>query len=658
MPAIGLPSYSGQTSGLYGNATTRGRIAGGLAGGLSYPSPFFDIAHTYLPESVSKMFKFCRYYFFTQPIINAIIFKLSEYAVTDLIFEHDDPKIVSLWTEFYNDQLQYRRTQVEYGLDYHTYGNSFSSPSFPFIKYLICSVCKHKATAESLYKSWVYQNHAFKLTCPKCKSVEPAHVEDIYPKDPHRSRRVRWNPEDMNLDDNEITGESTYYYNPPAHFRNDIIAGKKAFVSKIPQVFLASAKINSPVRFNEHMLFHMKRATLANKDRGWGFPLLLPLLKDAFYLTIMQKAQEQILLEHLVPLRVMFPQPGSGSSDPYTSVNLVEWKEHVGVEIARWRRVPSYIPILPLPVGNQTFGGDGKSLMLTPEMAQVIDKITWGAGVPREFVQGGLSYSGSSVSMRMLENAFIGYLTQQKQHARWTMDLVATHLGWPKANLRFKRFKLADDIQRKAYRVQLNQLGVISKTTLAADDDIDLKTENVHKMREAREDLEITKNQQLTQAEAAGEAMLVTTKYQVKAQQAQQTAATAPPAPGEAGGAEQGAAPGGQGGQSAEPIPQAEGQDPMAATQSQLGVNAQPGLDISKMAFMQAQQISQMPPSSQATAIQNLEATNPELGGMVRQILASMGVKVPSAQAAAGVPGVDMRPLPEQRPPRRTNSPV
>ena len=92
------------------------------------------------------------------------------------------------------------------------------------------------------------------------------------------------------------------------------------------------------------------------------------MLKDAFYLQLMKKAQEAILLEHIVPLRVMFPQAASGTTDPFTTVNLVDWKEQVSAEIARWRYDHNYIPVLPLPIGNQSIGGDGKALLMSNEM--------------------------------------------------------------------------------------------------------------------------------------------------------------------------------------------------------------------------------------------------------------------------------------------------
>lgn len=52
-------------------AQTRGRIHGSPVQGVNYPSPFFDIAHTYLPVTVKQLFRWCRYYFLTNPLINA-----------------------------------------------------------------------------------------------------------------------------------------------------------------------------------------------------------------------------------------------------------------------------------------------------------------------------------------------------------------------------------------------------------------------------------------------------------------------------------------------------------------------------------------------------------------------------------------------------------
>lgn len=633
-------------------ASTRGRIQGSTQG-VNYPSPFFDVAHTYLPQTVKAMFRWCRYYFLTNPLVNATVFKLSEYPITDIIIDHESPEVVARWTEYFQDHLRYRAFQVETGLDYHCYGNMMTSLGFPFEKYLECQRCHFKEQAKKIRSAWNYSNNEFRLTCPKCGNVAPAIPNDTYFKNASGIKTIRWNPEDVEVTYNDITGVSTYFYNIPPLVKNDVTVGKKDVVEVIPQVFLQAIKEGKGVLFNKENFFHLKRATLANQDRGWGIPLLLPVLKDTFYLQIMKKAQEAILLEHIVPLRILFPQAASGTSDPYTSINLVDWRDHVGQEIARWRLDNNYIPIMPLPLGNQTIGGDGKALMLTSEIQQWSEQIMVGMGVPREFLIGGMSYAGTNVSMRMLENAFIGYILRQKQLARFIMKSVAAYMDWPEAKIRFKPFKMADDIQRKAYLFQLNQANKVSDKTLLADADLSQKEEDEIMLNESDGRFEAMKKQQLAMAEIQGESQSIMMKYQVKAQQAQQQAMVAGQAPGEPGGPDAAAAQQGAPGA-------AQGSDPMQQMQSGLngGQQMQPGMagvDLPSMAQAQANLIATLSVQQQAFAISNLRNQSPELATMVEQILAQKQQGQEGAGPAGQGPGpqVDMRPLPEQKGPRR-----
>lgn len=626
-------------------AANRGRISGSATQGVNYPSPFFDLAHTYLPTTVKQMFRFCRYYFMTNPLVNATVFKLSEYPITDIIIEHSNAKVRRRWEEYFFDHLRYRPFQIECGLDYNTFGNAFVSPSFPFHKYITCKSCGWSDQAQQVRDKWVFTNFQFRLTCPSCGHIGEAATKDHYYRNASGIKFVRWNCEDIEVNYNDITGESTYFYTVPGPLKNDIIIGKKDVVEAIPQIFIQALRQRKGVVFNKNSLFHLKRPTLAWQDRGWGTPLILPVLKDVFYLQIMKKAQEAILVEHIVPLRVLFPQAASGTSDPFTSVNLVDWKDQVAAEIARWRFDSNYIPILPLPLGQQSIGGDGRALLLFNEMQQMSEHIIMGMGVPREFLQGGLSYSGSNVSMRMLENQFISYMNFHRNMARWAMKTVANYMDWPECGIRFKPFKMADDLQRKAYTFQLNQAGKISDTTLLADADLDMEDENELMSSEAAQRLDATKRQQLAMAEVQGEQQLIMMKYQAKAQQAQQEAMQAAAAPGAPGGPEGQLSPQ-QAEQTAQSVPE-QAQSPLGGGEGQ---QQQPGIDITQMAQAYAQQISQLPPDQQQMALQAIAAQSAQLAHLVQQLMGSIGQQPPQDH------GVDQRPLPEQRPPTRQNA--
>ncbi len=675
--SFGGPSFGAAR---FQTGLTRGRVGGFRANqqAVTYPSPFFDIAHTYLPTTVKQLFQFCRYYYLTNPLINAIVQKLSEYPVTDIVVDHEDPKVVQKWTEYFENTARIRPFQVECGLDYNCYGNCAVSLSFPFQKYLKCKNCGFSEQAKKIRNNWTYTSHEFRMSCPKCGHTGPAHPKDWYYPDASGIRPVRWNVEDIEVNYNQITGEYTYFYTIPAPIRADITLGKKDVVEGMPQIFLQAIRQQKGVVFSKANFFHLKRATIAWQDRGWGIPLILPVLKDAFYLQIMKKAQEAILVEHIVPLRVLFPQAASGTSDPFTTINLTEWRDQVAAEIARWRFDNNYIPIMPLPLGNQSIGGDGKALLLQGEMQQLGEHIIMGMGVPREFLQGGMSYAGTNVSMRMLENAFISYIGRQRQLVTWMMKMVAHFMQWPEVGIRFKPFKMADDLQRKSYLFQLNQAQKISDKTLLADADLDLDEENEIMIRESAKRVEATKKSQLAMADIQGESQLIMMKYQAKAQKAMMEDQAGPQAPGEPGGPEgpvgmagaagaaQVAQAGGQGGAppggppvspqavaALGPAPAGAAGSVPAEAQSLLGgggEEGQPGVDIIQMAEMYAAQILEMPPDQQSHALMALEAQSPELAQMVQQFM----TVIQGGQAGQHLQsGVDDRPLPEKLPARR-----
>ena len=648
-------------------ASTRGRIQGSPSNGMNYPSPFFDIGHTYLPVTVKALLRWCRYYFMTNPLLNAGTFKMAEYPVTDLLIEHENPSVQKRWSEYFHEHFMYPAFQIEVGLDYFTYGNAFITIYYPVRKWLKCRQCGHQDHEADLRSNYIFTNFEFRLTCPRCGHVGTADVKQQYLKNASEIRLVRWNPEDVEIDVNDITGAVDYYYIIPPAMKNDITVGKKSVVGEIPQIFIQAVRENKGVKFAPDNFFHLKRPSLANLDRGWGTPLLLPVLKDAYYLQIMKKAQEAILLEHIIPLRILFPQAGSASSDPYTTINLTQWREHVAGEIARWRYDPNYIPVMPLPVGHQTLGGDGRALLLSGEIQQWSDHLVVGMGVPREFIFGGMSYAGTNVSMRMLENAFLRYISRHLALSKFVMKSVSKYMDWPEATCKFKPFKMADDLQRKMFLLNVNAQGKISDTSFLAECDYDQSEENKIMLRENKERLEALKDQQVAQAEAQGEAMLVNAKYQAKMNQVMMQAQQAPVAPGEPGGPEQqmqGGGPGGQGAQG-EPIPggqPAEQMQPQAQQseqgyfQQQVGSplnmgqdmqsNQMMNIDLPSMAMQQARMIIQLPPEQQQTAIQNLEQQSPELAELVRQYLTQL-------QPQSGGGGVDMRPQPNVYPERR-----
>jgi hypothetical protein len=239
-------------------------------------------------------------------------------------------------------------------------------------------------------------------------------------------------------------------------------------------------------------------------------------------------------------------------------------------------------------------------------------------------------------------------------------------------------------MQRKSYLFQLNQGNKISDTTLLADADLEIEEENDIMMQEAARRLAAVKKQQLAMAEIQGESQIIMMKMQAKAQQAMQQAQTQPSAPGEPGAAQPGPMSPQQVGQLAAsaqappPLPSLppsteEGTPSVpASAQSTLSqdqdLGTTPGgeklpVDIIQLAEAYAKQITQLDPDMQESALNALAAQSQDLADLVSEFLAreqsaqqDQAVAAPMFGAATGGPatgGVDQRPLPDARAPRR-----
>jgi hypothetical protein len=660
----------------------------------------------YLPASFKTMLKWCRYYFLTNPTINTVVYKMAEYPVTDLILDDDNKKLAEKWSTFFKDTVHFKKFLVEVGLDYGAYGNAFVSIHYPFHKYLVCKNCGHAEKASK--QKYKFRSFKFEGECNRCGHHGEFKQKDMYVASYRDVRMIRWNPEHITIQHNDATEESLYYYKIPAKLQNDIRLAKRHVLENIPKAFISAVEKNKALLFNRDNIYHMKRPTIADKDKGWGLPMILPVLKDVYYLQILRKAQEAIAVEHAVPLRILFPSANSASSDPYSTVNLNTWKAKIESEIMRWRLDNNYIPVMPVPVGSQSLGGDGRALMLAQEYRVWEETIITGMGVPIEFVKGGLSFSGSSVSLRMLENHFLDQKADHEELAHFIMEKVGAFLGWqPIKNVRFKRFKMADDLQRSAFNLQLNQSAKISDRSLLEESDWDADQESERIEGETKRRLEAQRKQALGQASIQGESQLAMSKYQLKAQklmqqaeadammmqQQQQEAQQMPMVsgiPGEAGpmtmGQEQIAQQGmmnqtglvpsvdvsqmaqmqqqqqgmmnqqqqqmdakAMAGQPQQPMPQptqqpAQPAGPMPAVQSTLTSEHGPQLSLAQTINSMVAALDQMPAHEQQAAIQRLGRFSPDI---LQEVVKALAERRGAHQSSTGMP------MPQQRTPRR-----
>lgn len=637
--------------------------------GARYPNQFFDLAQQYMPPTIKELFRWCTFYYYNSPLIGSTITKISRYPITDLIFEDEHESKRDTWDTILNKHLKIKDRLMEINLDYHAYGNAFVSLHLPFTRFLECTSCGHRINITQAKWHFNSASYSFNLNCQKCNMASAAKVHDVPYKDIKGIRIIRWNPENIAVKYNEYTGRRIYMYSVPYKLRNAIMRGDKDILEDIPMVVLEALRSRRMIRFNNDNFFHLKRPTLAEQDQGWGKPLIIHVLKDMYYLYTLRRAQEAIALEHIVPFDIIYPMPNA-QQDPYIHTDLANWRQRIEEIIRKHRRDPNFKAVIPIPVGFGRLGGDGKAMMLTPELNYLTQTIVGGMGIPQEFLFGGLNFTGSSVSLRTLENDFIQNRSQLLDFVYWLKEKVRLWTNKPDiGGIRFADFRMADDIQRNQQLIGLNAQQKVSDQTLLTELGYDYDQEVKKMIEEVYLQNYLADLRAKGAARTQGEASVISFNYQQKIQELGEKAQVAAmdkmkqmglPAPQQQGQEQLGqdgqpmqpqAQPQEQGWQNAmpEPLePQAEGQ-------------VQPGIDVDKKVKTWAGKLAKMAPPEAHATITELKMKMPDIGDAVDRAYKEALTRISSSGGGASRQNaksteVNMNPLPEQKAPMRQGS--
>lgn len=651
------------------SAMTR-RSAGTMKSLNTYPSQFFDISSQYMPPSVKEMFRWCLYLYMTHSEIAPVIKKKCAYVITDLIYGstsgEDKPsdKIVDTWKELLEVILRIREEEYKLLLDFEVYGNAFCSFFFPFERYLKCPQCQQEHLSRDV--KWKYENHDFRGVCESCQSVTAFVARDKIVKNRRRIRLIRWYPQYIDIQYNPFTGQSVYIYRIPTWLKKRISdpTQNKELVEDTPLNFLTAIKQKKNIQFDPDNFYHFKNPSVSTEDDSFGMPPLLPVFKDAWLFQTYRRAQEAIAIDHILPMTLLIPQPPSGNVSPHMSTNLAEWATRMQTMISKWRRDPNAIFTVPFPASVENIRGDAKALGVQAEMEQIRQMICGGLDVPQEFIYGGLNWSGSSISLRVLENLFLSRITQLDNFLRdFVVPSLQRFCSLPKINVRHADFKMADDVQQKQLALNLRQTDTISERTTIEELGFDYEEEQRRRRLEEDDRSNRMKRQGQVQAETQGQQMIIQARYQAQAQIASQIAmqqaqqqqmSDVNEKQQRVAGGDQTAMMQRQQMQMQQGQPQEQAQDQAQEQPSQQrsaprGSQPQSSPETSP-AMMEAvvnNFMKSVPDDQKSAELMALRQRNPELAAQIQKRLQLMAKQ-----------SKEMRALPEQKPPRRKNSPV
>ncbi len=662
----------------------------------AYEDPWLDMASTRLPKSIRKLQELCQIFALTHPQIAPIIWRLAEYPITSLVYEGDE-EACRQYKEILEEKMGLLDFLIECGLDYYGYGNGFPTISFPFVRYYRCAICQGAWPAKQV--RYRYDGSRFMGPCAGChgseREFEPI---DKYLPRAEGIRAFRLEPMMVTPKFNRVTGQYFYFYDVPLDLKQAILRGDRDILDSTPVNYIKAVRANVKLRVSR--VFHFKRPTLSGRDMGWGLPLVMPALKDAYLNQIYKKADEQIALEHSVPLRILYPEPGT--QDPLARIALGSFRGFMEQNIRYWRKDKNAILTAPLPVGVKVIGGDGSAYQTIQQRQFVVEEIMGAMMVTKGFVMGGENWSAASISQRMLENSFANYIRRIDACLQWIVGEVRDFLRLPPCKVHLQDFKKIDDVQMLQVVVQLARESRVSWNEALSRMGLDARQQLKQIEKEAGGYLQVMMDQLVAQAEAGAKSAQLQAQAQVEAEGVaqmaqQQLGAGQQPAgllgPGGDGQQEPGAtvtpAGAGQDGNVRVPIKMQSQIDNWAqeivnadpATRRQLlGRMAKESPELGKAvaqrasemeatggadAVMQkgngdpkvmAQHLAAMPGKQQLRALRAIQSQNPPLGVRVMQALAQVNSSMAANPTGVAQPQVvDMRPQPEQLPPRRSS---
>ena len=372
-----------------------------------HTNPYYNMSQQYTPRRLKDLFKWCEFLFYKSPHIYSALRKFGEYPITDITYETTNESLRTKHKYLLEKVLHARELLIQATLDKYVYGNAFISMYQPFIRYLKCPHCSAQVNIEYIKYKFNVRRLTFRYNCDSCNRDVTATEKDVIDKKVMVSRKVnfiRWDPKLIDIEHNDITNHSVYYYTIPQSLIYRVNAGHKLLIDTLPLGFLRAIKSNKKFKFANNAIFHMKVSGPAGISPEWGLPPLLSVMDLFHYTAILRKANEAIALDHLVPFRVIHPAAASGNGDPVSTISLSKWEESMQYHMKQWRMDNLHIMYSPVPMGMTQIGGEGRALLTLGEVQEAEKNIVAALGIPIEFLYGGLTGSGMEATLRLIEN--------------------------------------------------------------------------------------------------------------------------------------------------------------------------------------------------------------------------------------------------------------
>jgi hypothetical protein len=395
---------------------------------------------------------------------------------------------------------------------------------YPFDRYLVCPRCGYANLLRNV--KWTYEGHSFFAKCKNCGTNSQMEAKDKPNRNRSRMRLIRWFPQYIDIRYNNLTGSSEYILRIPRWLKTRIDNPKinKVYVADTPLEFLEAIRDNKNIVFDTGNIYHMKNETISLEDSSHGLPSILNVFKESWLWQVYKRGEEAVALEHILPMTMLSPSPMPGAAAPYMDMDLQTWNNRVMSMVDKWRKDQNAIFAMPIPMQVSQVRGDAQNLSMHNISEQTRQQIAGGMDVPPSFLYGGLTWTGASVDLRVLENLLINKLGRCNDFLEdWLLPGLRRFLRLPKINVKHADFKMADDVQQKQIAMNLRATNTVSDRTVLEQLDFDYAEEERRKKIESEERIREMEHNQLAQARIQAKITWIQARTQIDIQRYQQS---------------------------------------------------------------------------------------------------------------------------------------
>ena len=610
-----------------------------------FPNPFRTYSNFVYPRTIKDVLDWATYLWERNAAYRSCIQKVVTYFISDItvtqqkVADDVDTKVLDKFKQLLIDDYGLMTLLLQCGEELAALGNVFISAEYVFERMLLCPHrdCNWQMYLNTLVKGRDYEwdGTHFIGTCPQCKRKVVWSIKDIKTRDA-RGRSLRFvfrAPEDMQIQFNRLTNSFKYLYKMPEDVVAAIKRGDSVYLQDTPSVFLEAAAMgNQLVEFPADMFLAMRTNTLSELDKlykGWGMPLFMNTFDNIIRRQHLDKFNEAVVLDYLVPTRILTPAPQNlraGIDDPNRMpMSGAAWKSMMQTAIKGKITNPTQWIISPVPVQELQIGGH-KDVIPTDLLEYETTQMLSNMGIPQEFRQSSFQVIAPSMGLRMFERQWVHFAKNLNSFVEWVTKCVAEAHAVENVKCTLNMTSFVEDEANKQILLSLMQGGMLAKTPVLKKLGVDYE-----------EDLKLQQKEQKAQE-------TLMQKAQAAQQSAEMVSSTIPPAALGIGAAQasiqmaqQQGQPQGEGAPAqpagpAGPAMPAGGMPPMPFNQG-----ASQSASIEQL-YQQAQQLAQQlyaaPPNERRAQLVNLKNTNPSLHAMVKQFMTDQSTQVASQAVA------------------------